>query len=92
MRGKFDTCLAAALVYDEALHAALISTLVGLRPERLILCNSAWSPAGMQKFHAIFATHFECNLAHTVPADHNLGGGGYAIHVWECVPRTPVDT
>jgi hypothetical protein len=87
LRGAYDTCVAAALVYDRALHAPLVETLAALRPPRLILCNSAWNPDAMGDFMELLGTHFGCTHVHRVPADHGLGGGGYAVDVWECAAR-----
>ncbi len=41
----------------------------------------------MQAFLALLAHFFDVRHAHHVPADHGLGGGGYASDVWECTPR-----
>ena len=87
LRGTYDTCVAAALVYDRSLHAPLIGTLAALRPARVILCNSAWSPDAMGDFIERLGAHFGCAHVHRLPADHGLGGGGYAVDVWECRAR-----
>ena len=87
LRGAYDTCVAAALVYDRALHAPLVATLAELRPARLLLCNSAWSPSAMDDFIALLGVHFDAARVHRLPPDHGLGGGAYAVDVWECRPR-----
>ena len=87
LAGSVDTCLASALVYDASMHDALIATLVALEPRRLLLANSDWSPIMLAAFVDKLGEHFTCTHAHRVPADHNLGGGGYAVDIWECTPR-----
>ena len=87
IRGAFSTVVAAALIYDKALHTALLATLVELQPSRLILANSAWSPDATTEFLARLSEHFECRLAYTAPPTHQLGGGGYSVDVWECTAR-----
>ena len=84
--GMVDTCLTAALVYDEALQTPLIATLMALQPPRLVVCNSMWNPEAMRTFITKLSVGFDCTLAQTTEADHGLGGGGYGLEVWECRP------
>jgi len=79
---QFDTIIASSLLYDVAQHNALLKTLQGLRPKRLILSFATRDEIAEAEFIRQLGATFECERAVLPAADTRPGRG--AMQIWDC--------
>ena len=90
LRGRFNTVLAAELIYDHQLFGGLVATIAGLAAPRVVLSFGLRSEPDEQHFLKLLGAHYDCRLAHKCADEPWLRG--YAVVIYDCRLRNAAAT